>query len=184
MPSMPRLPNPPGTRMPSTWRSIRSAVAARIDFFRFNPFDHHALAVCQSAVDQRLAQTLVGVFQLHVLAHHADSHFALRMLEILEHREPFAQVARRRFDMQQAQNLLVEPFRGERHRHFVNVANVRRGNHAGFVRRCRTARFSPSDRVRAGGRCGKSKCPAEFRCSASLSRCAAWAWSSARRRWE
>ncbi len=34
--------------------------------------------------------------------------------------------------MQQAQNLLVETFGSERHRHFVDVAHVRRGNHAGF----------------------------------------------------
>ena len=71
---------------------------------------------------QRFAQTLVGIFELHVLPHHADVHFALRMLQRFEHRQPAAQVARRRLEVKQAQNLLVEPFFGQRHRNFVNVA--------------------------------------------------------------
>ena len=83
-------------------------------------------------MDQSLAQTLVSVLELHVLAHHADADFALRILERFEHREPAAQIARRRFQAKQAQNLLVEAFRRERHRHFINIAHVRRGNHAGF----------------------------------------------------
>ncbi len=35
--------------------------------------------------------------------------------------------------MEQAQNLFVETFGGEGHRDFVNVRNVGRGDHAGFV---------------------------------------------------
>ncbi len=83
-------------------------------------------------MDQRFAKALVSVLELNVFAHHANAHFALRILEIFEHGQPAAQVARRRFEMQQPQNLLVQPLGSERHGNFVNVADIRRGNNAGF----------------------------------------------------
>ena len=49
--------------------------------------------VRQPAVEQRFAQTLVGVFELHVLADNADAHFALRMVHALQQVEPGLHVA-------------------------------------------------------------------------------------------
>jgi hypothetical protein len=57
---------------------------ARIDLLRFDPFDHGALFVREPAVDQGFAQTLVGVFELHVLAHHRDAHLPLRIPNAIE----------------------------------------------------------------------------------------------------
>ena len=58
---------------------------------------------------QGLTQALVRVFELHVFPHDANAHFALRIFERLQHRQPAAQVARRRFQTQQAQNLSSSP---------------------------------------------------------------------------
>ena len=52
------------------------------------PFDHGALFVRQAAVHQRLAQTFVRVFELHVLADHRDAHFALGIADAVQHFEP------------------------------------------------------------------------------------------------
>ena len=62
----------------------------RINFFRFNPFDHHALAIRQAAVAQSFAQTFVGVFELDIFADYADAHFSRGMFERFKHREPGA----------------------------------------------------------------------------------------------
>ncbi len=135
-----------------------------IDVFGFDPFDDHALAVGQTAVAQRFAQALVSVLELNVLAHHSNAHFALRILENFEHGQPAAQIARRRFQMQQAQNLFVQSFGGQRHGNFIDVAHVRRGNNAGFGHVAEKRDFGFQIDIQLHGRCGKSKYPAEFRC--------------------
>src|SRR4029077_13567524 len=57
---------------------------ARIDFFRFDPFDDGAILVSQAAVDEGFAQTFVGVFQLDVFAHYGDVHFTLRLANAVQ----------------------------------------------------------------------------------------------------
>ncbi len=118
--------------MPSTWRKQALGGRGRVNFFGFDPFDDDAMAIGQAAVSQSFAQTFVGVFELNVLPYHADAHFALRMLEGFEHGEPAAEVARRSLQMQQAENLFVEAFGGERHGDFVNIFHVGSGDDAGF----------------------------------------------------
>src|SRR5579862_3728627 len=105
----------------------------RIKILRFDPFEDHALPVRKAAMNQRLAQTLVRVLELHVLPHHADVHFTLRMLQRLEHRQPATQIARRRFEAQQSENLLVESLGRKRHRHLINISNVGCRYHARFM---------------------------------------------------
>ena len=71
MPSMPRLPNPPGTRMPSYSSSFALAVAASRDARpRSSDVDLHV--VRQAAVQQRFLQALVGILVLDVFAHQPD----------------------------------------------------------------------------------------------------------------
>src|SRR6185437_8465104 len=83
---------------------------------------------------QGFAKALVSVLELNVFAYHSDAHFTLRMLEIFEHGQPAAQIARRRFEVQQAEDLIVQSLGSERHGNFVDVAQVRSGNYAGFGR--------------------------------------------------
>src|SRR5579862_1640413 len=49
----------------------------RINILRFDPFKNHALPVRKAAMNQRLAQTLIRILELHILPHHADVHFTL-----------------------------------------------------------------------------------------------------------
>jgi hypothetical protein len=56
----------------------------RIDFFRFNPFEHGAKFVRHTPVDQRFAKALVRVFQLDVLPDYPDADFAFRIVDALE----------------------------------------------------------------------------------------------------
>src|SRR3989442_8276295 len=53
----------------------------RINLFRFNPFKYGLVIVRQSTVQQRFAQALVRIFELHVFADDRDSHFARRMMQ-------------------------------------------------------------------------------------------------------
>ena len=126
------LPESAGNQNPIHMPQALLRGRQRIDFFGFDPLNHHALPIRQPAMAQRFAQTFVRVFQLHVLAHHSDADFAGRMLQRFQHRQPAAQIPRRCFQMQQSQNLFVQAFRRQGHRHFINVAHVRRGNHAGL----------------------------------------------------
>jgi hypothetical protein len=65
LPSMPRLPKPPGTRMASY---LASCDTARGDGFRVDVVDLHAHMVLHAGVAQRLVERLVAVGQVHVLA--------------------------------------------------------------------------------------------------------------------
>ena len=85
---------------------------ARIDFFGFDPFENGFVLVRQAAVEQRFAQTFVRIFELHVFSDHRDAHFALRDAADVASRSSHGCIfARRCFQFQQAQNLLVQSLR-------------------------------------------------------------------------
>ena len=81
----------------------------RINFFRFDPLDDGPLMARQAAVHKRFPQTLVGVLELHVFPDHADTDFAFRMLDALEHRNPLAEVAGGRVNMEQLSLIHIFP---------------------------------------------------------------------------
>ena len=74
-----------------------------IDFLGFDPFDHGFVIVRQAAVQQRFAQAFVGVFQLNVFADNADAHFALGMVQAIQHVQPGPHVRGAIFQAKQAQ---------------------------------------------------------------------------------
>ena len=80
-------------------------------------------------MQQRFLQALVGILVLHILAHQPDGDFVARILHALQHGGPARKVARRRVDLQQAQDDIVHAFGGERDRHFVDRFHVARGDH-------------------------------------------------------
>ena len=84
-------------------------------------------------MEKRFAQTLVSVFELNVLADNADAHFALGMMEALQHVEPRLHIGRTILEAEQARDLRVEAFLAEFHRDFVDGFHIFHGDDAGFV---------------------------------------------------
>jgi hypothetical protein len=98
LPSMPRLPKPPGTRIASyfcSWLTLSGVIGLGVEVV-----DLHAHVVLQPGVAQRLVQRLVAVRQVDVLADHGDLHFALRMLHLVHQVVPALEVGRRRVQAQ------------------------------------------------------------------------------------
>ena len=73
LPSIPRIPNPPGTSRPSTPARRRGA-ALPADLLGLDPADHHPGPVGDPGVVERLVDRLVRVAVLHVLADDGDGH--------------------------------------------------------------------------------------------------------------
>ncbi len=105
---------------------------ARIQIFGLDPLDDSAILVREAAMDQGFTQTLVGIFELHVLAHHRDAHFALRLADAVQQLEPRAQIAFPRLQMQLLENLIVESFVRQRHRNRIDRVHIWHGNDARF----------------------------------------------------
>ena len=93
-PSMPRSPNPPGTRMPPRPFNIFSAPS-----FSISSASTCTISTPQSladaAVDDRLVDRFVGVLQLDVFADDADAHAMLRRDEFADDFLPVRHVRRR-----------------------------------------------------------------------------------------
>ena len=75
---MPRLPKPPGTRMPSkpsSWDVVVVGMAvgvAGLEAFGFDPGDFELEVVGEGSVDEGFFEGLVGVFVLDVFADDGD----------------------------------------------------------------------------------------------------------------
>ena len=76
MPSEPRSPKPPGTRMPST-HSSRGAGSPFSQRLGLDPLEVDLDGVGDAAVVERLDQRFVGVLEAGVLADDGDGHLAL-----------------------------------------------------------------------------------------------------------
>ena len=129
---MPRLPNPPGTRIPSYAAQARCGGFRGIDFLRFDPLEDGFVLVRQAAVQQRFAQTFVGVFELHVFSHYRDAHFACRMVQAMHQVQPRLHVGRFFDQLEVLQNLGVQPFSRKLHGNGIDGVHVLHGNDAGF----------------------------------------------------
>jgi hypothetical protein len=92
MPSVPRSPKPPGTRMPSKPLQMRRRVLA-LEHLRIEPFGAHLHPVGDAAMGQRLGDRLVGVLQLGVLADDGDAHLAVGVVDAVGHVLPPVQIA-------------------------------------------------------------------------------------------
>ena len=112
LPSMPRTPKPPGTRMPSA-SSSRAVISSCRQGLGVDPDDLEVAAVVDGRVAERLDDAEVGVAQLHVLAHERDAHGAGRRLEALDQRDPLVELRglgleTQRLDHQPVQALVAQ----------------------------------------------------------------------------
>src|SRR5579885_3503380 len=80
--------------------------------------------VGDAPVGERLVEALVGVGEIHVLAHHRDAHGVLRVLDRRDDPPPARQVGRAREDVELLDDALVEPLAVEDERHLVDGADV------------------------------------------------------------
>ena len=108
MPSMPRLPKPPGTRMPSILSEFLAAVAA-IPSLRLDPLDLDLRLVGDAAVQQRFLQAFVRIFVFDILADEADVDLALGILHAIEHLAPAASCCAARHALQKLRTISSTP---------------------------------------------------------------------------
>ena len=86
----------------------------------------------QSPVEQGFAQTLVGIFELHVLSDNGDARFARGMMHAVHEVQPRLHVRRMILQLEKPEDLRVQPFFAEFGGHGVNGVHVFHGNDAGF----------------------------------------------------
>ena len=89
----------------------------------------HLGAGVDAGVFQGLVEGLVGVQQIHVLAHHGDGDFPLRMQLVLRHPLPLAEVRRRAIEVEALHDELVKPPVVEVLGNAVNGVGVHQGHH-------------------------------------------------------
>ena len=78
LPSVPRSPKPPGTRMACIGSSVGGDLRlGMLEQFGVEPLDVDLHPVGEAAVDERLGQALIGVLQADIFADHADRDLAL-----------------------------------------------------------------------------------------------------------
>ena len=94
LPSIPRWPNPPGTRTPAAPASRSSDVVGR-ELLAVDPADLRVHAVRPGRVAQGLGHGQVGVRQLDVLADERDLERRLGRLDPLDERAPAVEVGLR-----------------------------------------------------------------------------------------
>ena len=87
LPSVPRSPKPPGTRMPLHVLEMADGVVALEDL-GVHPLQPDLHVAAEAAVRQRLAERLVGVEQHRVLADHRDRHLAFGLAHRAHHAAP------------------------------------------------------------------------------------------------
>ncbi|MPM43776.1 hypothetical protein SDC9_90453 [bioreactor metagenome] len=92
--------------------------------------DLHAHMVAHAGVLERFVDRLVGVGQLHVLAHHGDLDFALGMLGLIDQVVPALEVGGRRVQAQLVADQAVQALLVEHARHLVDGVHVPHGDHA------------------------------------------------------
>ena len=93
LPSAPRWPKPPGTRMPLTC-SRNGAGSSLLEHLGLDPVEVDLHLVGDAAVRQRLDQRLVGVLHAGVLADDGDGDLAFRIADALVDELPARQVGR------------------------------------------------------------------------------------------
>ena len=135
---MPRLPNPPGTRMPSASASF----VVQVGVLGVDPVDLEVDAVVDRRVAKRFGHRQVCVVQLHVLADQGDPHRAFAALDVRDEVAPVAEVGGGRLEAKQVEHNAVQALLLHHQRHHVDVGGVdgrRSRRRAGYRRRARSS---------------------------------------------
>ena len=103
---------------------LEAADAVGLDFLGVDVVDPHPAARVYPRVRQRLVERLVGVLQVHVLAHEGDVDFVFRMLERVHQVLPGRQVGGARQDLQLVADDLVQHLVVQHHRDLVDRIHV------------------------------------------------------------
>ena len=135
---MPRLPKPPGTRMPSkpsswaTYSLVGAFGIAGFEALGFDPGDSELEVVGEGSVDEGFFEGLVAVFVLDVLADDGDGDFVLGVVGAVDDVLPLGEVGRFGFDAEVLEGEGVDAFGGEGERDFVDAGDVARGDDGGL----------------------------------------------------
>ncbi len=84
------------------------------------PLDLHAAIVGDATVNDRLIDRFVGIVQFNVLADHADANAVPRRDQLANNVLPVRHVGRRRLQVQQAANQIIQPLALEHQRHLID----------------------------------------------------------------
>ncbi len=122
LPSIPRSPKPPGTRIAST--SFKHDVPSSLDLLGFHVEDIDARARPDAGVAQRLGERHVRIAQVDVLADHGDRHLGFRMSLGVDDGVPLREIGGPCVELQLVDDVAVEPLLGEQHRDLVDVVDV------------------------------------------------------------
>ena len=168
LPSVPRSPKPPGTRMP--WTSFEIAApgprCSKISLSIQSRLTLHLVG--DAAVGQRLDQRFVGVLEAGVLADDGDRHLALGVADALGDRLPAGEVGRRRvLDAESRQHLARRALRRDRRAARRRWWRRRAPGSPRSRARCRTARACAAPPSGSAGRSGRAGCRAGCRSSAA-----------------
>ncbi len=107
------------------------AIDAVLQRLRVDQFQVDAAILARGRVGERFVDAFVGVLQIDVFADDRDLDLLLRADDALDEFPPVGQVRRRRVDVEQLANEIVEPLFVQHQRHLVNrVLHVARLDHA------------------------------------------------------
>ena len=123
LPSIPRTPKPPGTRIPS--RSSRLVMASSPTASSEGTQRRSSLTSLACAVAQRLDDGQVGVGKVDVLAHHTDGDDVAGNGGAMDHAVPIVEVRLGRRQLQRLADHPVETAAVEHERDLVDVLRRR-----------------------------------------------------------
>ncbi len=158
LPSAPRWPKPPGTRMPWTCSRCARRVVALEDL-RLDPVEIDLDPIGDAAMRQRLDQRLIGVLEAGIFADDGDGDLAFGIAHALDDRVPAAHVGlRRRLDAESRQHLGCRARRRDRRAAPHRYCRRRAPRSPRFRAHCRTARACAAPPAGSRGRCGTAGC--------------------------
>ncbi len=105
---MPRMPNPPGTRIPSIFEEHLLDLFGR-EGLRIHPVDVDLVVVVDAGMVESLVDREVGVGKLHVLAHERDIDLGRERCRVGDELVPLGHVGLGALEREPIDDHLVEP---------------------------------------------------------------------------
>ena len=108
----------------------QQADSLHLDFFCVDVIDLNPGIGLQAGMIQRFVQRLVGINQIHVLAHHTDAHQTLSLTEFAAHHVlPLRQIGRGLRNAEALQNEVVEATLFQMARNLIDGVCIHQRNH-------------------------------------------------------